>query len=168
MAGGEKIDMDHDLKIKAIEVIHKEVAALFVSMFSVDVEVCSNNYDQLDDDTIVAKCALSQSDVTFVLRFAFQRHVISPMLEKLYGDPVMAKHESSMEDAACEISNIICSGLKTFLNKSGYELKIAIPEIDLNFRSTEGQNSNCVGVYFIVQGNTFHIGIEENAQQGEI
>ncbi len=167
MAEGEKINMDHDLKIKAIEVIHKEVSSLFINMFSVDVELCNNNYNQLDDDTIVAKCALSQSDVTFVLRFAFQRHVISPMLEKLYNDPIMAKHESSMEDAACEISNIICSGLKTFLNKSGYQLQMSLPQIDLNFRSTEGQASDCVGVYFIVQGNTFHIGIEENAEEGE-
>lgn len=159
--------MDQDLKVKAMEVIHEEVRNLFTSMFSINVETCNDCYDHLDDDTIVSKCSLSQNDVTFVLRFAFQRHVISPMLEKLYDDPIMAKHESSMEDAACEISNIVCSGLKTFLNKSGYELQMSLPSIDFNFKSAEDPDSSTIGIYFVVQGNTFHVGMEENFEQKE-
>lgn len=157
--------MDHDLKAKALAVIHREVENLFKNMFSVDIGLCEDGYSHLDDDTIVSKCVLFQSDVTFVLRFAFQRHVISPMLEKLYDDPIMAKHESSMEDAACEISNIVCSGLKTFLNESGYELKIALPTIDLNFKATDGPDPYTIGICFIVLGSIFHVGIEENAEE---
>ncbi len=154
--------MENSLKTQALEVIRREVKNLFATMFSIDVEVCDNCYENLDDDTIVAKCSLFQDDVIFVLRFAFQRHVISPMIVKLY-DPIMAMHESTIEDAACEISNIVCSGLKTFLNQSGYKLRISLPEIDPGFKSYSDRNPESIGIYFIVQGNIFQIGIEESA-----
>lgn len=153
--------MDQDLKNEALDVVYKEVSTIFKNMFSVDVETCNDSYDDLDDDTIVAKCTLSQSDVTFTLRFAFQRHVISPMLEQLYDDPIMAKHESTMEDAACEISNIVCSGLKTFLNKSGYELALDLPAIDNNFKAMMEERSDNINLFFVVHGETFQVGLEE-------
>src|SRR5262245_21798693 len=111
------------------KIIVAQVKRTFKVMFNVDVEPVSDLVFDFTDDDQVSKTELRQAGVTVVVRFAFSRAMLRPLLEKIYS-PEITMHKIAYEDAACEIANIVCGGLKAFLNQNGYNLTMEPPKID--------------------------------------
>lgn len=146
--------MSPQTKKQIKEVIADSVSEIFKTMFDVDIKNIDSCEAEFDDDDLVSRVDLREGDVEIILRFAFPRRTLSPLLEKIY-DPVIAKHELTMEDSICEISNIVCSELKGFLNKSGANYEMSLPKVDLSFTQCDPEDGNCLNVSFMLEDSTF-------------
>ncbi len=153
-----KPDIEEAIKKELKRSIIDQVEKTFSIMFNVKVQSIDNIYVSFNDDDMVAKVEMHQNDVDVVLRFIFPRPLLKPLLLKIY-PPAMATHEVAYEDAACEIANIVCNGVKTFLNQNGYKLLMQIPKIDYSHvsKSSGHGDSGHLNVNFILQDDGFAV-----------
>ena len=138
------------MKKELTEEITDHVVRTFNIMFGVDVLRAASANIAFNDDDLISKVVLYENDVHIEIRFAFPRALISPLLLKIY-DPIMATHEKVVEDAACEIANIVCNGQKSKLNDKGYNLEMKIPEICLSFRKDNEASEDKLNLNFVLQ-----------------
>jgi hypothetical protein len=116
--------------------IPAKVLETFQTIFGVHVREVTNPDQEFNDDDLIGKTVLSQDGQEIVMRFAFPRSTLKPLLLKIY-EPILASHESTVEDAVCEIVNIVCTSIKSNLNDKGYALEMTLPVIDMNFRNPD-------------------------------
>ena len=151
--------MDNDQRKELTDIICEQTIDLFKVMFGVDVKPYINADTVFDDDDLVSKVVLTEGQTEIVLRFVFPRHILEMLLKDLYG-PIMAAHESTREDAICEISNIVCAGLKKHLNEKGHALEMNIPCIDISYNRDEEFNKNCLRIDFFIQEESFSVDLK--------
>ena len=145
------------VKKELTDIIVEHVLKTFQTMFGVNVIRTLNSNISFNEDDLVSMVALHQNGTDIIIRFAFPRNLISPLLTKIY-DPVMAMHESVVEDAACEIANIVCSGLKSTLNQNGYQLEMQIPKICHSMYKKNGEdNTDCLDLDFVLEDRGFSV-----------
>lgn len=137
--------------------ISQHVIKTFETTFGVTVEYILDSTLQFNDDDLISKIDLCQGDTTIELRFAFPRMLLTPLLQEVYGT-IMASHEKVIEDAACEISNIICGGLKKHLNENGYRFTMSLPSITIdNFKSRNIDDTDHMNMNFLLRDDGFTV-----------
>jgi hypothetical protein len=138
--------------------IVEQVKKTFKIMFGVDVKPNEDMSVSFNDDDLITKAVMHQNDVKITLRFVFPRALLKPLLMKLY-PPALASHEITYEDAACEIANIVCNGVKTFLSENGYKLTMEIPKIDYgqSIKHDDGEGDNHLNINFLLHDGGFNV-----------
>jgi hypothetical protein len=139
------------------DVITRQVSMIFQSMFGVSVEKADRLQTTFNDDDLISCVSLSQDQLKILLRFGFPRHLLAPLLQKIYGS-VIGKHETTFEDAVCEIANIVCNSVKKHLNENGFSFLMSIPKIDHDFNSRfERGSDDHLQLEFILQKDRFSV-----------
>jgi len=139
------------------DVITRQVLLIFQNMFATAVEKADRLQTSFNDDDLISSVSLSQDNLKILLRFGFPRHLLAPLLQKLYG-PVLGKHETTFEDAVCEIANIVCNGVKKHLNENGFAFLMNIPKIEHDFKSRfEKGSDDHLQLEFILQSDRFSV-----------
>lgn len=151
--------MDKELKNELASAISARVIEIFKTMFGVDVILVDNSIFSFDDDDLVSQITMHQDNLAVVLRFAFERRLLMPLLNSVY-DSIMASHESTMEDAVCEIVNIVGGGLKQHMNESGYSLEMGIPTIDCGFQKYDQNNGGCLNIDFMLDDASLFVDLK--------
>lgn len=137
--------------------IADHVVKTFETTFGVTVKYIMDSIVHFNDDDLITKIELKQDSTAIELRFAFPRALLTPLLQKVYG-PIMASHEKVVEDAACEISNIICGGLKKHLNENGYQFAMSLPSITIdNLKAPNASDRDRMNMNFILQDDEFSV-----------
>ncbi len=154
--------MDYETKKELTKLINQQIMEIFKMMFGVEISPIKTNQNNFNHDDLVTKIRLHQDDKEIILRFGFPRDVITPLLKKVYG-PIMAMHESTLEDAVSEVSNIACSGLKTYLNERGENFSMDLPEIDCTFSCFKEKKPETLYMNFMLQnsGFTLNLNVDE-------
>jgi CheY-specific phosphatase CheX len=137
----EHFILNPQVRLQLPDVISRQVGLIFQAMFGVSVEKADRIKSSFNDDDLVACASLSQGDLKILLRFSFPRLLLAPLLQKIYG-PVLGKHETTFEDAVCEIANIVCNGVKKHLNENGFSFLMNIPKIDHDYNSRYAKGSD--------------------------
>lgn len=148
--------MEEKLKRELKDKITEQVEKTFAVMFSAKVQSVDNKHSAFNDDDLITKAVMHQDNLEVILRFVFPRHLLKPLLLKVY-PPELATHEMAYEDAACEITNIVCSGLKTYLNESNYKLVMNLPAVDYGFVDTNVTHkaNEHLNLHFMLQDSNF-------------
>ena len=84
------------------------------------------------------------------LRFFFTYELLHPLLLQFYSEKLL-QDKLLYQDAACEIVNILCSKIKTFINQYGYQLDLDIPYILSTSKLNEDDTDTAINVYFLLQ-----------------
>lgn len=109
-------------------IIIDHVEDTFQKIFGVSIKPSLDKISDFDEDDVIVIVRMEEEGTSVDMHFVFHRHLLSPLLMRIY-PPVMASHETTLEDAACEIANIVCSGLKTHLNENGFALVMDFPKV---------------------------------------
>lgn len=137
----EHFILDPKIRMELPDVIARQISMVFKVMFGVHVERSDRAQTTFSDDDLIAKVALSQGQIKIMLRFGFPRLMLGTLLQKIYS-PAVAKHETTFEDAVCEIANIVCNAVKKHLNENGFSLLMSIPKIDHDAHSRYEKGSD--------------------------
>jgi CheY-specific phosphatase CheX len=136
-------------------IIIEHVEDTFKKIFGVSIRPSLDKISDFDEDDIIVVVGMEEEATSVAMHFVFHRHLLSPLLMRIY-PPVMASHETTLEDAACEISNIVCSGLKTHLNENGFSLVMDFPKVIhahmLNAVNDDGTPDN-LNISFLLQSD---------------
>lgn len=151
--------MDKELKNELTLTISTRVIEIFNTMFGVDVILVDHSIFSFDDDDLVSQVTMYQDNLAVVLRFAFERRLLMPLLNSVY-DSIIASHESTMEDAVCEIVNIVGSGLKQHMNESGYSLEMDIPNMECGFQKYDPKNDDCLNIDFMLDDASLSVDLK--------
>ncbi|MCB9977157.1 MAG: hypothetical protein H6858_06140 [Rhodospirillales bacterium] len=139
------------------DVVTRQVLMIFHAMFGVNVEKADRLQTSFNDDDLIACVSLSQDDLKILLRFGFPRVLLAPLLQRIYG-PVLGKHETTFEDAVCEIANIVCNAVKKHLNEHGFSFLMNIPKIEHDFKSRyEKGSDDHLELEYVLQGERFSV-----------
>jgi hypothetical protein len=158
--------MDYALRENLVGAIKINVEELFKTMFGVNVVELSRHNNDFNDDDLISKVNLTHEETTITVRFGFPRETLSPFLERFY-DPIMAHHESTVEDAVCEITNIVCSGLKTQLNEKGYNFKMDLPVVDNAYHRKDADEDH-INIDFQLQNGEFTVEVDLNDKRATL
>lgn len=148
-----------DPKVRAglPEVIHRQMLMIFDRMFGVALERSDKVQTRFNDDDLVAAVSLSQGDIKILLRVGFPRMLMTRLLEEVYG-PVLSRHETTFEDAICEVANVLCNGVKKYLNESGFAFLMNIPKVDHHYTSRyEAGSDDHIELDFTYKGESFTV-----------
>lgn len=151
--------MNNNQRKELADVITSHTIELFKVMFGADIEPYMNDNHTFNDDDLISKVTLSEEGCEIVLKFIFPRHILVELLSDMYG-AVMANHESAREDAICEISNIVCSGLKTHLNEKGHSLEMSLPSIYCPYSTEDSSSKECLKIDFFLLGEAFSVDLK--------
>jgi len=127
------------------KVIRASVSHVIEVMFHNRVIVSDTPPQNNRNKVIYALVESEQQYIRSVLRFGFEQDLLKIMVKKIYGPNVMID-ENILEDAACEISNIISKRVKALMNSYGMAIDMSIPYIERQFDKQ-----------FMTAGNMFHI-----------
>lgn len=107
-------------------VVAESVVETFNSMFGQDVSNVHWKPDLTPDNIVLSSVKLLQgrSAMDFVFRFDMKLllQAASLIFTKEYID-----HNPVHEDLACEIANIVCAKVKTYLNDEGFDTEMGFP-----------------------------------------
>lgn len=151
--------MNNTQRKELADVITSQTIELFKVMFGADIEPHMNDNDDFNDDDLISKVTLSEEGFEIVLKFIFPRDILVELLNDMYGS-IMANHESAREDAICEISNIVCSGLKTHLNEKGHSLEMSLPSIYCSYNAQDSSDKECLKIDFFLLGESFSVDLK--------
>jgi CheY-specific phosphatase CheX len=108
------------------DVVTESVVETFNSMFGQDVSAGTKRPPTAPDNNVISCVKLLQgrSEVDFVFRFDMQLLLLAASgiftQEYIRQNPVH-------QDLACEIANIVCAKVKTYLNDEGYDTEMGFP-----------------------------------------
>ncbi|MBP7760107.1 MAG: hypothetical protein KA178_12710, partial [Alphaproteobacteria bacterium] len=149
--------LNPQVRMELPDVITRQVSMIFQSMFGVSVEKADRSQTSFNDDDLISCVSLSQDQLKILLRFGFPRLLLTPLLQKIYG-PVIGKHETTFEDAVCEIANIVCNAVKKHLNENGFSFLMSIPKIEHDFKTRfEKGSDDHLQLEFILQKDRFSV-----------
>ncbi|PCI57237.1 MAG: hypothetical protein COB36_02940 [Alphaproteobacteria bacterium] len=151
--------MNNNQRKELADVITSQTIELFKVMFDADIEPYMNSNHNFNDDDLISKVTLSEEGFEIVLKFVFPRHLLVKLLNDMYGS-VMANHESAREDAICEISNIVCGGLKKHLNEGGHSLEMSLPSIYCPYKTQDASDKECLKIDFFLLGEAFSVDLK--------
>lgn len=118
-----------DIEKKTLtSIIVDHVEDTFQKIFGVSIRPSLEQISDFDENDVIIAVQMKEDETVVDMNFVFHRHLLSPLLLRIY-PPVMANHETTLEDAACEIANIVCSGLKKHLNENGFGLVMDFPKV---------------------------------------
>lgn len=135
-------------------IIIDHVEDTFQKIFGVSIRPSLEKISDFDEDDIIVVVGMQEDGMDVSMHFVFHRLLLSPLLLRIY-PAVMASHETTLEDAACEISNIVCSGLKTHLNENGFSLVMDFPRIIHSYKLAEQKDEtpDNLNINFLLQSD---------------
>jgi len=145
---------DKQFKIKISNIICERVIEIFNNMFNVKVKISEQDLTSLNDDDLVSQVKLYNDDLNITLRFSFPRPLLVPLLQQIY-DPIIANHETTIQDATCEIANIVCGGIKKNLGELGHRFNMDLPAVDYSFSASKIEGDCSLEINFILQELAF-------------
>lgn len=119
-------DIPSSLRDRLAEVLRNAVTETFHVVFGVDAFSREPGNTIQSEKDMVCQVKLVQNDLQFHVYFRFSYDLLQPIVSNFY-PPEVISEQSSYEDAACEIANIVGCNLKAFLNSQGYNLEMQIP-----------------------------------------
>lgn len=82
-----------------------------------------------DQRVIAANMLLKQGHDSARLRMLFDRNLVLRLVSGFYPRE-MLENDGVLQDAACEIANIVCNRVKLYLNSKGLNISLGIPYAD--------------------------------------
>lgn len=119
-------DIPASLRDRLSEVLKSAVMETFHVVFGVDAFSREAGNTLQNEKDLICQVRLVQNDLQFHVYFRFSHDLLSPIVANFY-PPEATAEQSSYEDAACEIANIVGCNVKAFLNSQGYNLEMQIP-----------------------------------------
>ncbi len=119
-------DSSSDLKEKVTRVIRHSVIATFDELFHADVTAEHRKNQPYETGELTCRVDLVQDDAVATMRFSFDKKLLRALIIQWYPSESLTD-DSYCADAACEIANIICSRVKSFLNTQGFHMSMQIP-----------------------------------------
>ncbi len=108
------------------DVVAESVVETFTGMFGQEVSAAARKPPAAPDNVVMSCVKLLQgrSSLDFVFRFDME---LLLMAAAGIFTPEYIKNNPVYEDLACEIANIVCAKVKTYLNDEGYETEMGFP-----------------------------------------
>jgi hypothetical protein len=110
-------------------VIGESVVETIEIMFGQKISMDQLAADFTPERAIAANMVLRQGDETARLRMLFDRELIQRLVSGFYPAEMLA-NDAVLQDAACEISNIVCNRVKLYLNTRGLDVALGLPFAD--------------------------------------
>lgn len=134
-----------ELQGELSKVIRASVAHIVEVMFNNHIIVSDAPANKDNSGVIYTLVESEQEYIRSVLRFGFDQDLLKALVKKIYG-PDVNIDKKVLEDAACEISNIVSKRVKALMNSYGMSIDMSIPYIEKEFDKQ-----------FMTAGNMFHI-----------
>lgn len=138
-------------------VVMTEMKNIFSNLFNVKV-IPDRDIESLGDRKMVCIGNLHQEGINIALRFVFGQDLLKPLLMQFYSNEYLDS-DHVYEDTACEIVNILCNQVKSYLNSHGFQLEFNLPEMGL--KGNDSESITVMNVAFSLKGNDhFYVDIQ--------
>jgi chemotaxis protein CheY-P-specific phosphatase CheC len=104
----------------------ESVSSTLFSMFNTKVNIRSCGRPGGGGNDYRFQARLTQDDSWAALTFAIDRDLMQKMVRNIFSEEDL-QDGAIYESAASEVTNVVCSSLKTFLNSRGYEMSMGVP-----------------------------------------
>ena len=141
-----------ELQLELAKVIRASVSNAIEVMFHDQILVMDAPPVKPDTDII---CVLVESEQQYMksfLRFSYDSHLLSTLVTQIYG-PDIKIDRKVLEDAACEISNIVSKRVKAFLNSYGMAIEMDIPFIERKSDQHILETKHITHIHFLLNEN---------------
>ena len=142
-----------DIKKDISNIIENTIVETFHEMFGQDVEMqnIGRSSSPGQEQFVCTGVSLGQRGLKTDFTFNFDQNLLllasSTIFPKDIPDAV-----SVMEDLACEITNIVCSKVKAYLNAKGYDIEMDIPFIEKGKSKADLGGNVTTHLYFSYNG----------------
>lgn len=159
--GAEKMTEESVKKIRELiaelqseieKVIRASVSHVIEIMFHDRVIVSDTPPQNNQSDVSYVLVEIDQQYIRSVLRFGFDKGLLRMMVKKIYNSSVMID-QNILEDAACEIANIISKRVKALMNTHGMAIHMSIPYIERPFDRQFISANNMFHIHFLLDEN---------------
>lgn len=145
----EKTLLAHKEKIQ--EIVSDTLQITFKNYFNIDIYKSGIYAGKNLKDGIFCETHIADPANEAVVLISFEKPFLQELAKMVY-PPAEADKSASMESCAKEIANIVTARVKTYLNESGYDLKIGIPSI---VNTTELSTEDVKVSFFIEQSRLY-------------
>lgn len=141
------------MTLEITRIVEDTMTQTFKHMFGQDVRVSTSVRGESEDESkfICTSISLSHGDLLTDFAFNFDPLLLSQAAAGVYsateiGQPFI------LEDLGCEITNIVCSKVKAYLNAQGHELEMEIPYVDRTAYSPDKPGVDATHLNFMYNG----------------
>jgi CheY-specific phosphatase CheX len=163
--GDEISDLSPELRMEIASVIGEVVSGVFQAMFhktilmghgGVGVTIQQDKTEKaVNDEHIVTMVNLAQGTLKAQMRAMFDYDLLYALISDIYSDDLL-KERTTLEDSACEITNIVGSRIKALMNSHGFRLHMDFPCVE---REGEGRvDDKVINLHFSLDDDNLHVG----------
>lgn len=141
------------MKADLAEIVTSSVVYTVSTMFGHKIDVLRSESYEPAARAVTARVILFQDDNYAIFRFAFDRAMLMMLMSKFY-PPEVLEAEKPFEDSACEIANIVCNRVKSYLNEQGFNLVMHLPSVE---RGKVDDKGKIVNLNFTLNQDRLHV-----------
>ncbi len=138
-----------ELKGEIGKVIRASVSHVIEVMFHNQIIVSDAPNNKDESHIIYALVESEQEYMRSILRFGFEQNLLKMLVQKIYGADVIIDRKI-LEDAACEISNIVSKRVKALMNFYSMAIDMSIPYVERKFDREFLSAGNLLQIHFLL------------------
>lgn len=129
------------------DIAGKAVFETFNTMFGENISENERQALASPENVVLSCITLKQGDTVVDFCFKFDMDLLLRAAKKLFGEEA-TKSSPPHHDLACEVANIVCSSVKSYLNNQGYEMEMQFPFIPDEAKKRELLEEQLVHMHF--------------------
>jgi len=165
-------DLSPELRLEIASVIGEAVSSVFRIMFNKTVMISHGDIgtdeqkskrpqdegppEELKKEHITAMVNLAQGSMKAQMRTMFEYNLLYDLISDIYSRDLMNERQT-LEDSACEITNIVGSRVKALMNSHGFHLDMDIPRIDRQ-DGKEIVDDKVINLHFSLNEDKLYVG----------
>jgi CheY-specific phosphatase CheX len=145
------------------DVVTISVIETFNNMFGQDVSAGSRKPPVSPDNVVISCVKMLQGRSSLDFVFRFEMLLLLQAAGMIFTKEYIAQNPVH-EDLACEIANIVCAKVKTYLNDEGYETEMGFPFVPRADEARKLLHDQAVQMHFFYkdQANKQGVGVAVN------
>jgi CheY-specific phosphatase CheX len=117
-----------DHKSQVMDVVDDAIRKTFKIYFDLDVDVEKIRSFDFLKASITCKTTIHDSGLKGMVFISIEESMLEELARKVY-PPQTVLNAETLESCALEITNIVCSRIKTYFNESGYNFDMDLPSV---------------------------------------
>lgn len=141
--------------------VNDAIRETFRLYFDIDVNIDKVFSFKPIRDAVICRTEIDDNNSNAAILISIEKEMLIELAAKIYGEAA-AKEQASYESCAMEITNIVCSRIKTFFNDHGHNFGMHLPHIVTNIED----HSNDLELLFSVREDkmTVDIGMHDKSK----
>lgn len=112
------------------EIVNKSLTDTFVNYFKISINKETLKPGSQFDDLVTTQTYIHDVNLSGLIFISIERKMLVQLAAAVF-PPDMAVTDPAIESCLTDISNIVCSRIKTYFNEIGYDMVMDIPSVTM-------------------------------------